>query len=499
MTHIPRPYQQEVFQLAIEKARAGESRCLVELATGMGKSFIMAMLGQAAKRPLAIVPSLPILKQFHPALEAHLSEPVDIEQADSRVSNSSLFQSRFMLASKDSLISRDRYKRGAFDSRTIVMVDECHVGMSPKFIEILSHFESVGAFVMGFSATPYRGNGRALPYWGRPAYSMAVMKAIKQHWLVRPKVFLTESTHIDFSELDVIRGDFDEKRLEQILSEEQVVQEGTSLVLQTYKNQSSAVYCQSVNQAKLFAEVFERYGLKVSIVHYRQKVGERLANMNAFKSGETQIIINVDVLGYGWDHPELRNIYNFYPTRSLPRLTQRLGRGTRALKGVLQDGMTAGEREKAILSSDKPFFRFFDYTTSLAEVELKSAVDVLDEESRSDPERRERIRKKAEEGAEEGVDIVEEIDWEQLEEERRKEREKILVSAKFQHEERDLNEAPVKKRRGWRMFWGPYRGELIADLPTDYLRSVVRRSRKWTPLIGGIQKELSRRDSLFVS
>jgi len=27
----------------------------------------------------------------------------------------------------------------------------------------------------------------------------------------------------------------------------------------------------------------------------------------------------------------------------------------------------------------------------------------------------------------------------------------------------------------------------------------VRTSRKWTPLIGGIQKELSRRDSLFVS
>lgn len=503
MIMTPRPYQRESVQTVIDRATAGQRKILLDLATGMGKTAIKCMLAAAAKKPLVITNSLPVMKQVLGSLAGHLGEEVDLEQAENYISNSPLFQRRVQVASKDTLL-RGRYKKGSFADRTLVLVDEIHHGCaSPRFIEMMQHFENIGAFVVGFSATPYKGSGLPLEYWGRPDYSYGYRQAVRDAWLVPERVISSEAISHDLSEIRTVQGDFHQGQLEAILCEEQAVQEATSLVLQTYKQMPSVIYAQGKRQALLLAEVFERYGVPYSIVHDGQQPGERMLNMRAFERGETKIVINVDVLGFGWDFPNLRNVYNLAPTKSLTRIRQRLGRGARARSGVLVEGMTRDERAAAIAADEKNHFCWYDSTDTMEGFQCLTTAEIMDA-----AEERERNKKKRKTGGKKGegegegeVDPLDPLDPDA----RRELASGVLVGHRFKHTDRDITQAPTAKRRGWRMLWGPHQGKLIADLPTSYLESVLRKRRvpktdagrrkyKEPPIYRGIRSELSRRE-----
>lgn len=497
-----RPYQVASRDAVVRAAKSGAKNAVVCSPVGSGKSLMMADLCAVAKRPVVISPSLTLLNQLHGNLGKWLGEPVDVEQGNRRAEYVLGLKRRVVVASKDSLLSRDRYKSRAFDGTSLVMVDECHIGVTPSMVKILRHFEERGAFVVGFSATPYKGKGRPLPYWNRPCFSYSLLDAINDGWLVRPKVFLSEVKSIDLRLVEEVAHEWDKAQLEAVLTAEHAVQEIASLVLQTSRGlEPSAVYCHSVLQAKLVAEVLTRYGRKVSLVHSKQPDEERKANMDAFTSGESKIICNVGVLAYGWDFPELRNIYNAAPTQSIAKYEQRIGRGTRALPGTIRNDMTVEQRLAAIAASAKPNFNIYDITDSSRAIQLVNALDVLDAASRENRERRLRMMAKMEEGS----DVVEEArDQDRIDEEQRllaaqelkEKRQRLIVGMTFDHDARDPFAQPLesRKRRGWRMLWGPYKGELIRDLPTGYLKAVHGKQKKASPLIRAIGAEIQHRE-----
>jgi len=121
---------------------------------------------------------------------------------------------------------------------------------------------------------------------------------------------------------------------------------------------------------------------------------------------------------------------------------------------------------------------------------------VLDAKARTCKRRR---RQQQEEAEGEGVDVLakaREIDEEFLREHKEK-RARLLVGVTFDNSDRNPFDDPgksQKSKRGWRMLWGPYRGQLIRELPTDYLQSVSSRAKKPTPLVLAIRQEISQRE-----
>ena len=460
MTVELRDYQAGSRDAVIAHAKKGERRIVVCQPVGSGKTEVMASLCAVAKFPLVIAPLVDLMRQARDRLELRLGERCDIEQGGSYAESIEGLRRRVIVGSRDSLLSRERYKAKAYDRVSLVMVDECHVGITPRLEQMLNHFEQRGATIVGFSATPYKGKGKSLRWWPRPQVVYSLRQGIDDAWLVPPKCHLSSSTSIDMSAVDDISSEWsDQNTLASILTAEHFIQEVTSLVLQTYRRQPSVIYAKNRRQACLIQEVFARYGVTASLVHCRQNQVERKANMDAFLSGQTQIIVNVGILGYGWDHPDLRNIYMATPTRSLSRYEQRLGRGTRALKGTLTSGMTREERIAAIASSAKPFFSVYDLTDSSGRHQLLSALDVLDAKLRKSKDRRQKALELA--ASDEGVlatDAIRELDDidAAAAEELRARRQKLIVGVTFEHSDRDLFDAPVapKKERGWRMRWG---------------------------------------------
>lgn len=495
MTIQLRDYQESAVRKVCSSAKAGDRRIVVCQPVGSGKTEVMAELCRRAKYPLVIAPLIDLMKQARDRLELRLDERCDIEQGGMRAD----LRRRVIVGSRDSLLSNDRYKGNAYDRVSLVLVDECHVGITPRLEAMLKRFED-GATVVGFSATPYKGKGKALRYWPRPQVVYSLWDGIGDGYLVSPKCFLSQSTSLDMSLIDEVCGEWDKTQLAAVLTAEHFVQEVSSLVLKTYKKEPSVVYACNVRQAQLLAEVFGRYGTGVSIVHSKQNIVERKKNMDAFLAGETRIIINVGILGYGWDHPELRNIYMAAPTRSLSRYEQRLGRGTRALPGVLVPGMTREERLAAIASSGKPHFNIYDITDSSRSHQLLNALDVLDHKSRACAKRRERIGLSLSMDGTDAVEAIKQADEFDLAEmeakaaELKEKRRKLLVGVNFSHDTRDLfSEPEVKKGKGWRMLYGKYKGQRLDSLPESYLKWVHESTKKESPFKRAVQMELIRR------
>ena len=167
------------------------------------------------------------------------------------------------------------------------------------------------------------------------------------------------------------------------------------------------------------------------------------------------------------------------------------------LKGILQPGMTKEERLAAIADSDKPFFTIYDITDSSSHIQLVNALDVIDAKARENPKR----RAKNNSGMSEEVDLLQEVDRRDEEEtfeqqlakaEMEEKRRKLIVGYTFDHSTRDLFSSPEngRSRRGWRMLWGKYKGELLRDLPTGFLQHVADGIRKQTPFKNAVHREI---------
>jgi len=500
MTVSLRDYQKAAVAAVCNAARKGQKRIVVCQPVGSGKTEVMAELSRIARYPMLMVPLIDLMRQGRDRFELRLGEKCDIEQGGNYAESIEGLRRRVIVASRDSLLSSGRYKATAYERVSLVLVDECHVGMTARMEEMLRWYEERGATIVGFSATPYKGKGKALRYWPRPQVVYSLLDGISDGYLVGPKCFLSESTSFDMTLIEEEEGEWNKQQLAAVLTAEHFAQEVKSLVLSTFKGQPSVVYASSQRQACLFRELFDRVGVQTSLVHCRQNPVERKANMDAFLAGDTKIILNVGILGYGWDHPQLRNIYMAAPTRSLSRYEQRLGRGTRPLPGTIHPDMTRDERLAAIAASDKPHFNIYDITDSSRNHQLLNALQVLDAKSRKSATRRQRMTESLSMDGTAAVEAIKEADAIDLAEleakakeviERRK---RLIVGVNFDHSTRDLfSEPESKKKRGWRMLYGKYKGVPLADIPNSYLTWVLESQKKETPFVSAVRREIKSR------
>jgi superfamily II DNA or RNA helicase len=503
---VLRDYQRKSVYEVCRAAKGGARRITVCQPVGSGKTEVIAELCRLARYPLVVVPQIGIMRQARDRLEDRLGEECDIEQGSFRAGTTSSFDGwfdrRIIVGSRDSLLSNGRFTASVYERITLVVVDECHVGMTPRFEAMLQWFEQRGATIVGFSATPYKGKGKALRFWPRPQVVYTLMQGIDDGYLVGPKCFLSEAQSFDLTKIEQIEGQWNKAQLAAVLTAEHFAQEVVGLALQTYAGQPSVVYASNKRQARLLCEVFERYAVRTSLVHSSQSPEERFANMQAFVSGETKIIVNVGILGYGWDFPELRNIYMAAPTRSLSRYEQRLGRGTRPLKGTIDPDMSRDERLAAIAASGKPHFNIYDVTDSSRSHQLLSALDVLDAKSRKNLTRRERMLASLGMEGVAATEAIKKADEQELADlqarmaEITEKRKRLVVGVTFDHTTRDLFSEPMeKRRRGWRMLYGRYKGQRLESIPEGYLTWVMGQQNKETPFKQAVRRELTRRQT----
>jgi superfamily II DNA or RNA helicase len=308
------------------------------------------------------------------------TEP-DIEMADYIASEDAWCPARIVVASKQTLLSKrggePRYRR--FTGFSVVHVDEAHMQFSEPVLEMLRWFQSQGAMICGWTATPFRMDGKSLMgFYEETLVNYDLTWAIDNGWACPPVCKLARVQELDLSGVSISGGDFNQGELAAAVEREAALHR-IALITKEEMDGPTVVFTPSVASARGVAHYLRHnYGISADWVSGSMPEEDRQAALRRYKSGDTQVLVNCQVVAIGFDHPGTTTLILGRPTRSRSFWLQAVGRATRALGGTVDfAGSTPESRKQAIADSRKPRFKVVDCTDSSMDHRLVTAVDMF--------------------------------------------------------------------------------------------------------------------------
>ncbi|TAG31567.1 MAG: DEAD/DEAH box helicase, partial [Verrucomicrobia bacterium] len=199
----PRYYQQIAINRALEAILRGQSRILITMATGTGKTVVAFQLcyklwlarwnrsGDPVRRPKILFLADRSVLVDDPKEKTFVS----FGEARHKIENGEVVKSREMYFATYQSIAEDErrpglYKEFAPDFFDLIIVDECHRGSahaSSSWREILEYFKP--AVQLGMTATPLRKDNKATyRYFGNPIYQYSLRQGLADGFLAPYRV-----------------------------------------------------------------------------------------------------------------------------------------------------------------------------------------------------------------------------------------------------------------------------------------------------------------------
>jgi DNA repair protein RadD len=338
-----REYQGEAIEAVLGYWSEGGGNPLVEMATGTGKSVVIAGLNKhllenyEGLRVLMLTHVRELVAQNAQALlRVWPQAPVGINSAG--LNRRDRF-SQILFASVQSV-----YKIGdQLGPRDVVMVDESHLvprdgdGMYRTLLETLRR-ERPDLRVVGFTATPYRldsgrldeGNGRL---FDDIVYSYDLARAVKGGYL-SPPISKGTKTEIDVRGVKRQGGEFNAGALEAAADKAEVIEGACDeMCALGAERRGWLVFCSGIDHALHVRDALRLRGIAADTVSSKTPKGERDRLIAAFKSGQIRALTNANLLTTGFDAPHVDLLCLLRPTLSTGLYVQMIGRGTRLCPG----------------------------------------------------------------------------------------------------------------------------------------------------------------------
>lgn len=306
---------------AVHRSWSEGERPMISVATGGGKTVMIAQLlvevVRNGDRALIIAHTEEIVNQLQSTISNQYGTSIGIVMGKRNESDAQI-----IVATRQSL-NANRIsailKHGALD---VVIIDEAHHATSRNtygdIVRILTKHNPLMRLA-GFTATPNRadkqGTGQKGTLFDGIVYSWSIAEGIKTGFLV-PAVQI--SGYIPLSDT----------------STEQWLNHAVS-VYEKYiaKRHYCLAFFDSILKSRLFTQELQARGIRAAHVDGKTPKDERRRIIKAFRSGEIEIVNNMEVLTEGFDAPNASAILLARPTRSLPLFTQIVGRGLRKYPG----------------------------------------------------------------------------------------------------------------------------------------------------------------------
>ena len=327
----PFPHQREMMRALIEVRMAGKEKALGVMASGTGKTLVVAFDTQgyfihSEPNVLIICHSKQLLYQHKEEFQRVFGDTckygmfIGPEKSIDEDTN-------FVFATFQSL--REHLEEFSPDMFDYIWVDEAHHTPAKTFLTVVNHFRP--KFLLGLTATPIREDGASLDdTFGAPIYELDLIEAWHRDLLspVECKVF---TDYIEGIEAYLDSGEkVSWKQLNNSVFVEQRDEKIIDIVSGYIKPDSTTVFfCRNIAHAERIAKLIP----EAETIHSElsdKKIAERL---DAFRKGELRIITVVDMLNEGIDIPRIDNLVFLRPTKSLRILLQELGRGLRKMPG----------------------------------------------------------------------------------------------------------------------------------------------------------------------
>ncbi|NLC44218.1 MAG: DEAD/DEAH box helicase family protein, partial [Clostridiales bacterium] len=351
------------------------SHALLVLPTGIGKTGIMGIIPyQISKgRVLIITPQLTVKDTIIDSLntENHdnfwlerkvLTEvnlPSIIEYEGQRTKDEVLNEADIVVINIQRLQERlassliNRLPEDYFD---MIIIDEAHHSPANTWIESIQHFSD--AKVVKLTATPYRTDGRKIAgeliYNYRLSQAMAYnyVKSLEMHEYIPDELtFIMDNDDSKEYTLEEVMELKDEEWISRNVAyspecSAQVVEESIA-ILESQKGLSDlphmiiAVAC-GIEHANQISELYRKRNIRVGIIHSDMNPEDIEAVKSDITNYRLDVIVNVGMLGEGYDHKYLSVAAIFRPFRSKLPYAQFIGRILRFIPEAPQSGDNIG-------------------------------------------------------------------------------------------------------------------------------------------------------------
>jgi superfamily II DNA or RNA helicase len=374
---ILRDYQRRAVD-SIGRSLATAPSTLLVLPTGTGKTAVFAHVikEHCDGRAIVLVHREELLWQNVRTIESVLGDgSCDVERAE-LTANNSLFGSRVVVASKDSLRG-NRLERYRADEYGLVVTDECQHSVSKSYRRVYEHFAGVPH--LGVTATPDRLDMEALgQVYETVAFDYEISDAISDGWLVPIQACTPFVEDLRIDRMRTKAGDLDQAELDEQMRSERIMHKVCATIVEEAGERRSIVFTVSVRQAQDLSEILNRYKPGCAAwISGEMRRDVRADTIRQHKRGTIAHLVNCGITTEGYDDPEVSMIVMARPTKSRALFAQMIGRGTRPLAGIFGTDNTSESRRDAIANSAKPDLYVLSFTGNCGRHKLVTPADVL--------------------------------------------------------------------------------------------------------------------------
>lgn len=326
-----RLYQQRAVAAA-ESALAAGQHPVLQLATGTGKSLIIAALARPRTWVLTHIQQL--VEQNASTYQRFTGRAPGIVCAGLKRRDT---RAEVIFATIQSI-------KGALaelEPPELIIIDEAHRvphrrGEHSMYDSLLRRYPKARRVAM--TATPWRMDngiiyGQGDNFWfDTLAFNYPVAEAVADGWLT-PLVGVETAVQLDVDEVEV-DDDFNQEQVGELQTSEWLAAVARSLPGLAEQRKHIAVYCPTVLAAeRALRAIQEETGWRAELITGAMAPDARKAILRRFAERETRVLVSIDTLTTGFDLPSLDCIVCLRPTLSSSLWVQIQGRGTRLSTG----------------------------------------------------------------------------------------------------------------------------------------------------------------------
>ena len=322
---------QEDMKVRIEKALRLHQSVMAQMPTGTGKTYLLTAVIDS------FVSNNPMEKVWIVAhrreLVSQIDETVRKFHSYSTSNTSSLLSSVKAMSIQWLMRHYDEIE----EEPGMIVIDEAHHALAKTYKEMWERFPN--AMFLGLTATPCRLNGKGftdlfdvlVQSWGVPEF---ISKGrLATYDFVSIKSDGVTQRLIDSLQKRGADGDYQNKEMDMLLNKKPSIERLYRSLEEYGKDRKGIVYAINISHAQKITKLYQEHGVKAIAIDSKTPAAERQQDIEAFKKGDIQVLVNVDIFSEGFDCPDVEFVQLARPTLSLAKYLQMVGRGLRVAKG----------------------------------------------------------------------------------------------------------------------------------------------------------------------
>ena len=219
----------------------------------------------------------------------------------------------------------------------MIVIDEAHHALAKTYKEMWERFPN--AKFLGLTATPCRLNGKGFTdLFDILVQSWSVPEFISKGRLATYDFVSIKSDGVTQRLIDSLQkrgadGDYQNKEMDMLLNKKPSIERLYQSLEEFGKDRKGIVYAINISHAQKITKLYQEHGVKAIAIDSKTPATERQQDIEAFKKGDIQVLVNVDIFSEGFDCPDVEFVQLARPTLSLAKYLQMVGRGLRVAKG----------------------------------------------------------------------------------------------------------------------------------------------------------------------